>query len=133
MDHLTKKDVNFCETAGLYGVIMSLACLFQHLYFMIPGMITITIIGLYMISTISFVMLMKKSTLALLFLAISTGLILLIIIVMALSLAFSLVLILFFIYLVVITAIGFSSDLQKHLRAQKQAEEADAAEWAGKI
>ncbi|MES2430440.1 MAG: hypothetical protein V4556_05845 [Bacteroidota bacterium] len=133
MEYLNKKDVNFCENAGIAGLGMAFVCLCQHLYLMEPHWITFTMLGLYVMTIVSFIMLIRKSTLALLFLAISGGGILFTIAVMTISYAFSLVLVLLFLYILVIAAIGFSSDLLQNLKERKRLKDAEALEWAGKI
>ncbi|MEI9958565.1 MAG: hypothetical protein WDM90_20175 [Ferruginibacter sp.] len=60
MDILTKSEESFCENAGLGGLLLSLTCLIQHLFFMEPHWITYSIMGIYILPITGFVLLMKK-------------------------------------------------------------------------
>ena len=65
MDHLTKEQEEFCENGGLAGVLISLACLIQFLFFMVPQWISFGIIGVYVLCITGCILLMKKSVIAL--------------------------------------------------------------------
>lgn len=131
MVQLTKQQESFCENAGLFGVMISIACLIQHMFFMIPSWVTFTIIGLYILCITGFVLLMKKSVVALRILFISAILIFLLEGFMILSLAFSLVLLILLIYLLIIVALIYSGDTQKVLQKKAIAEKEEAAKWNG--
>ena len=131
MDILTKSEENFCENAGLIGVLLSLACLVQHLLFMVPHWITFSIIGIYILPIISFILLMKKKVLAPRLIIISLVLVFLVEMLLILSLAFSLVLILLFVYLVSIVAILYSGDIVSQLKRKDRAQKEEAAKWNG--
>lgn len=133
LEYLSKREENFCENAGLFGVLITIACLAQHLYFMIPNLVTFAIIGVYLFCITAFVLLMKKQPYALVLLAISTGLVLLIEIIMMISLAFSLVLIILWIYLLVITIIGYTSDLPDQLKKNSIEKRKEEEAWRGII
>lgn len=131
MTSITRQQESFCENAGLFGVMISIACLIQHMFFMIPGWITFTIIGVYILCITGFVLLMRKSAVALRLLFISAILIFLLEGFMILSLAFSLVLLILLVYLLIIVALLYSGDAQKELRKKAIAEKEEAAKWNG--
>ena len=131
MASLTRQQESFCENAGLFGVLISLTCLAQHLLFMIPHWITFTIIPVYLLCIAGFVLLMKKSVTALRMLLTSSILIFLLEAFMILTLTFSLVLLMLMIYLIVIVALLYTGDLQKQLKEKLIAEKEEAAKWNG--
>lgn len=134
MDHLSKQQENFCDNAGLAGVLISLTCLFQHFYFMIPGWVTYSIIIVYLSALAGFILLMRKSPSAFGVLLISGILILALESFMILAKTYSLVLLLLLIYTVIIIALMYTSaELQKNLRRRHIAKKADEAEWEGKL
>jgi len=131
MASLTRQQESFCENAGLFGVMMSIACLAQHLFFMIPHWITFTIIAVYLLCIAGFVMLMKKSVVALRILFISSILVFLLEAFMLLTLTFSLVLLLLLIYLVIAVVLLYTDGVQKKLKEKMIAEKEEAAKWDG--
>ena len=135
MDHLTKQQQSFCDNTGLGGVLLALTCLIQHLYLMIPGWLSITMMIVYLFSILSFVFLMRKSVVAPVLLLISTILIFLQEAVMILAMAYSLVLLLLLVYSIVIVMLVFTSStgLQKNLRLLAAAKKEEQQEWSGKI
>lgn len=128
---LTKQQESFCENAGLFGVMISVACLAQHLFFMIPGWVTFTIIGVYILCISGFALLMKKSVVAFRLLFISAILVFLLEAVMIYTLAFSLILFLLLVYVIVIVVLLFVGDTQKQLHKKALAEKEEAAKWDG--
>jgi predicted membrane protein len=131
MAHLTKQQESFCENAGLFGVMIAVACLIQHMIFMIPGWVTFSVIGIYILCITGFALLMKKSVIALRLLFISVILIFLLEVFMILSLAFSLVLLLLLIYLLIVVVVLYMGETQKQLRQKTIAEKEEATKWNG--
>lgn len=126
---LSKQQESFCENAGLFGVLISVACLVQHMVFMIPHWITFAIIAVYLLCITGFALLMKKMPAAPLLLVISAVLILLLGVFMMLALAFSLVLMLLLIYLIVISAVLYGGTTAVQLKKRSIALKEEAAKW----
>lgn len=126
---LSKQQEGFCENAGLFGVLISVACLVQHMVFMIPGWITYSIIAVYILCITGFILLMKKMPNAPLLLFISAVLILLLGVFMTLMLAFSLVLLLLLLYLIVICAVLYGGTTAVQLKKRSVALKEEAAKW----
>lgn len=126
---LSKQQESFCENAGLFGVLISVACLVQHMVFMIPHWITFAIIAVYLICITAFILLMKKIAEAPLLLAISGILILLLGVFMTLALAFSLVLMLLLLYLIVICAVLYGGTTAVQLKKRSIAIKEEEAKW----
>ncbi len=129
MVSLTKQQEAFCENVGLFGTLLAAACLVQHMVFMIPHWISFSIIPVYLLSIVGYIMLMKKSASALLILCISAILVFLLEVLMLFSLAFSLVLFLLLVYSVVIVILLFMGDTQKQLKKKALADKEDAEKW----
>ena len=133
MEQLTKQQENFCEIAGIFGVMISLSCLIQHLFFMIPHWITISIIGIYILCITGFVLLIKKSVAASPVLLISVILVFLLEILMTLSLTFSLVLMILLVYLIIIVALLYTGDVKTQIKKKRIAVREEKAKWDGII
>lgn len=133
MEHLTKRDEHFCETAGMFGLLLTACCLIQHLYFMLPHWISFSIIAVYIITIVGFTLLMRKSGAAFVVLLISAALVFLVEVTMIITLTFSLILIFLLLYVIIAVALGYASGVPANLRAQSVAKAADEAEWRGKI
>jgi len=133
MDILTKSEENFCENAGLAGLLLSLTCLIQQLVFMIPHWITYSMMGIYILPVTSFVLLMKKKATAPSLILVSMILIFLLEVFLILSLTFSLVVLLLFLYLVVMVALMYSGNIVSQLKRKDRVEKEEAAKWNGVI
>jgi len=131
MIHLTRQQESFCENTGLFGVMIAVACLIQHMVFMIPGWITFTVIGVYILCITGFVLLMRKSVIAFRLLFISALLIFVLEGFMIFSLAFSLLLLILLAYLLIIVALLYSGEIKKQLQQKDIAEKEEAAKWSG--
>ena len=129
MENLSRQQESFCENAGLFGALISITCLVQHLVFMIPHWITYSIAGVYILCITGFILLAKKNASAPLLLLISAVLVLLLEVFMTLALAFSLVLLLLLVYMVVINAVLYGGDTAKQLRKRNAALKEEAAQW----
>jgi predicted membrane protein len=133
MPSLTKQHESFCENAGLFGTMISITCLAQHLFFMIPHWITFIMAAVYVLCIAGFVLLMKKSVTAFPILFTSVVLVFLLEAFMLVSLTFSLVLLLLLVYLLVIVILLYTNDIQKRLKEKLVAEKEEAAKWNGII
>ena len=129
MDILTKKQESFCENTGLFGVLIAIACLIQHMYFMIPTWITFGMIPVYIVAITSFALLMKKTATASRLLFISTILVFLLEAYMIMSLAFSLVLLILLLYMVVVVTLLYMDEIELQLKKKNRAEKEEAAQW----
>src|SRR4051812_6018322 len=133
MEHLSEKQESFCETAGVFGVLITLTCLIQHLIFMVPTWITNTAIFMYLLSIVGFALLVKKSTKAFLILLISTILVFIMNDLIFLSQGFSPVVLILFLYSFVITVLIKTSQIQKQLKQKVAFEKEEKAKWKGII
>jgi hypothetical protein len=131
MAFLTKPQESFCENMGLAGVMITGATLIQHMIFMIPGVVTIAVIAVYILTVTGFILLMRKSLVALPLLLISAVLVLLTEVFMILSLAFSLMVFILLLYLIVVVTLLYSGEIQKQLKKKYLEEKEEAAKWNG--
>lgn len=121
MDTLTEKNESFCETTGLYGILIGVTCLAQFLYVMIPHWISYSILGVYALTITGFILLSKKSTLA--YPILLTGGILLLLqeafLMIALTYSLVLLLLLFYTFIMVVylEITGIRQRLIEHHRA----------------
>ena len=129
MASLTKPQESFCENAGLFGTMISITCLAQHLFFMVPHWITFVMIGVYLLCIAAFVLLMKKSAAAFLILFASVVMVFLLEVIMLLTYAYSLVLLLLLLYLVIIIMLLYTGDIPKQLKEKLIDEKEEAAKW----
>ena len=129
MASLTKQQESFCENAGLFGTMISITCLAQHLFFMIPNWVTFTMIAVYILCIAGFILLMKKSAAAYLILFSGVVMVFLLEAFMLLTYAYSLVLLLLLLYMVIIIMLLYTGDIPKHLKAKLIAEREEASKW----
>jgi len=129
MDILTKKQESFCENTGLFGVMTSVVCLGQHLFFMIPDLVTFAIIPVYIVCIIAFVLLMQKKATAFRLLFLSTILVFLLEVFMIISLALSLIILILLLYMIVIVTLLYMDGIQQQLNRKYIAEQQEAAQW----
>ncbi len=129
MDHLSKNQESFCETAGIFGVLISLTCLVQHIIFMIPHWITYSVIIVYLLSITGFTLLAKKSSVAFWFISASTILVLVVEAFMILTLTFSLVLLMLLIYSVLMAILIRILGIQDQLKLKEKNEKEEKEKW----
>ncbi|MGC4100468.1 hypothetical protein [Ferruginibacter sp.] len=129
MDILTKKQESFCENVGLFGVLISGACLIQQLILMNEHWINFIVFGVYILCITGFVLLMKKSTTASILLLIGGILVFLLEAYMILSLTYSLVLLVLLVYMVIVVTLLYMDGIEKQLKRNDAAKKAEAAKW----
>lgn len=133
MEHLTKKQESFCENGGIFGALISLTCLIQHLIFMVHGWIAYSFIPVYLLSIIGFVLLARKSSKAYLVILISTVLIFVVEALMIIGLVFSVILLILWVYSVLIIVFIKVDHIQKQLYQKEKSEKAEREKWDGII
>ena len=129
MSSLTRQQESFCENAGLFGTMLSITCLAQHLFFMNPHWITFIMIAVYLLCITGFTLLMKKSASAFLILFASGVFVFLLEAFMLFTNTYSLVLLLLLLYLVIIIMLLYTGDIPKQLKEKLFAEKEEAAKW----
>jgi len=130
---LTNYQKNICEYGGLFGILLSLTCLVQHLILAIPSYITNPMIPAYILCTTAFLLLALLKPSALYFLITGALLTLLIEWRYITHMTFSLVVLLLFIYHVIMIVLLISEQIPARLIKARQLKEAEEAEWRGKI
>ncbi|MEP6676566.1 MAG: hypothetical protein ABJA78_15500 [Ferruginibacter sp.] len=133
MDILSEEQENFCQRLSIFGILISAACLFQHLFFMTEHWVAFVLIAVYILPLLSYIFLMKQSHYAAVLLIISAGLVFLLELLMSFAGIFSLVLLISLIYLIVSVVLIFSSGFHNVLKRKYLADKAEKAHWADKI
>lgn len=128
-DPLSKKQENFCETAGILGVLIAITCFIQYAIVMIPHWINYIILLIYLFSLVGFILLARKSARAMMFIIISTILIFLLEIFMVLMLVFSLVLLVLLFYSLVMLILLKAMGIQKQLKIKAAEDELEKEKW----
>ena len=132
-DLLTTRQKNICEYGGIFGVLLSLTCLIQHIAVAIPGKVTNPMIPGYLFAITAFALL-----------GLQKGYSVVLIIISAANAAFteyqwmkhssfSLVVMMLFIYHVIIIAGLYAEQIPEKLKQKKLAEKAEEDEWRDKI
>ena len=132
-DPLSTGQKNLCEYGGIFGVLLSLTCLVQHLVVAIPGKITNPMIPGYIFAIIAFTLLGLQKTYAAIFLIISGAYVAFTEYQWIKHYAFSLVVLMLFIYHVIIVIALYIEQVPERLKQKKQAEKEEEDLWKGKI
>jgi hypothetical protein len=136
---LTKGDEEFCAVAGVAGVVLAIACLFQNLYISPGHWITLVVTAIFLSSITAFILLVRKSTAAFLCVCISALLlfgymILLIVAIFVLQLLiFSWIFLILLVYNITIAIVIFAKDIPSKLVLRKQTLLAEEAYWYEKL
>jgi hypothetical protein len=133
LNPLTERQQNLCEYGGVFGVLLTLTCLVQHLVVTVSNWITYSMIPFYLFIIVTFFLLSFKKTAAPVLLIASAVLALLLQGVWMLHYSFSLVVLILFLYLVVIIVSLYGEQVPAGLRNKQKAEKAEEDSWAGKI
>ena len=129
MEHLSEKDEAFLSNMGIGGVLLTSACLFQHMLYMIGHWITFTILAIYLLTLASYILLIKKSVIAPPTLFISTVLVFIVESYLVLAMTLSLVLLLLLLYSVVTVVLIHTSGIIKKMKQRDLAEKQERDNW----
>lgn len=130
---LTNRQQNICEYGGLFGVLLSITCLIQHLVAAIPNRITYPMIPAYLLAVTAFLLLAILKPVSVYFLLPSAVLSLIIEWRFMTHYAFSLVVLLLFLYHIIILVVIFTEQIPAKLREVQKIKNAEEAEWRDKI
>lgn len=130
---LTNRQKNFCEYGGIFGVLLSLTCLIQHMVVAIPTKVTNPMIPGYLFAILAFTLLGLQKTYAIIFLIISGLYAAFTEYQWMKHYAFSLVVLMLFIYHVIMVVGLFAEQIPERLKQKQLAEKAEEDEWRGKI
>lgn len=130
---LSKSEENFCETAGVIGCLIAIACFVQYLIIMESGWINFLILLAFCLSATSFVCLSQKRIQTGVLLIVSSALIVAVEMLLFLDRAFSLIILLLLLYSVFLTIWYWSSDLYRGIRGIHLMKKADEEQWQGKV
>lgn len=129
---LQKWQESFCANAGLFGVLLSVTCLLQQLFFFSSHWIVFTAMAcIYGLCVVSFVLLIKKAPSAPLLLLVSGILIFLLEVFMMYSLAYSLALVLLMLYLCAVCTVLFVDGIPSLLKKRYALIKEEADKWEG--
>lgn len=130
---LSNRHRNICEYGGIFGILISLTCLIQHIAVAIPSKITNPMLPGYIFAALAFSLLAFQKSYAVILLIISA----------AYSgftewrwmtaHSFSLVVLILFIYHVVIIINVYEENIPEMIKEKGLVEKAERDEWRGKI
>jgi hypothetical protein len=124
---------NVCEYGGIFGVLLSLTCLIQHMVVAIPNSITNPMIPEYLLAITAFALLGFQKAIAPLLIIISTVYAGIVEYLWMSNYAFSLVVLLLFIYHIIIIVAVFTEQIPQKLNQIKKLKKEEKDLWAGKI
>ena len=124
---------NLCEYGGIFGVLLSLTCLVQHIAVAIPSKVTNLMIPGYIFAIIAFALLGFQKTYAIIFLIISGANITFTEWQWIKHYSFSLVVLILFIYHVTIIVTIYVEQIPERLKQKRLAEKEEEDLWKGKI
>ena len=129
----SNRDKNLCEYGGIFGVLLSLTCLIQHIAVAIPGKVTNPMIPGYLFAIAAFILLSLQKTYAIILLIISGAYSAFTEYQWMKHYSFSLVVLLLFIYHVIIVVGLFAEQIPERLKQKRLAEKEEEDAWRGKI
>jgi hypothetical protein len=130
---LTNRQKNLCEYGGIFGVLLSLTCLVQHIAVAIPSKITNPMIPGYLFAIIAFTLLGLQKINAVIFLIISGANAAFTEWQWMKHYAFSLVVLMLFIYHVIIIVAIYVEQVPETLKQKRVAQKEEEDLWKDKI
>jgi len=130
---LTERQTNLCEYGGVFGVLLTLTCLIQHMIFTINTWLTQLMIPGYLFTIVVFILLALKKPVSLILLIISVVISLTMQLIWTRHQAISLVVICLFIYHIIMLLALHAEHVPARLKEKQRLERAERDEWAGKI
>jgi hypothetical protein len=132
-DTLTNSQKNLCEYGGIFGALLSLTCLIQHIAVAIPGRITNPMIPGYIFAIAAFILLGLQKNYAIILIIISAANAAFIEWQWMKHYSFSLVVLMLFIYHVIIIVTFYTEQVPQALKKKKLAKQAEEDLWKDKI
>jgi hypothetical protein len=134
LNPLTIRQENICTYGGVFGVLVTLTCLIQHLAVTNPQhWAAKLIVPAYIFILLSFLLLAFQKIVALVFLIISAVFALGIELVWLLDASFSLVVLILLMYHVVMIVVLFAEQIPAKLKQKRKAILEEEMKWADKI
>jgi hypothetical protein len=133
MTTLTNRDKNICSYGGLFGVLLTLTCLIQHLAITTTHWLVAVMIFMYIFSIVSFSLLIAQKWLASFLLIVNSVSTLIVTMILILSGVFSLVVIFLFFYTTITTVFVFVEQITSKLKQKTMALKAEEELWRGKL
>ncbi|HMK25974.1 MAG TPA: hypothetical protein VK483_08100 [Chitinophagaceae bacterium] len=130
---LTNRQKNLCEYGGIFGVLLSLTCLVQHVAVAIPSKITNPMIPGYIFAIIAFILLGLQKINAVIFLIISGANAAFTEWQWMKHYSFSLVVLMLFIYHVIIIVAMYTEQVPERLKQKRLAQKEEEDLWRDKI
>ena len=124
---------NFCFYAGLFGVLISVATLFQMFVYGSENWMALSVIIAILFSITSYSFLMAKNRFTLPLLLSNSILFLLINILFLLTLSFSLLMVILFLYNTIILTIFWAGGTPAYLKQLYQYKKQEELEWQNKL
>jgi hypothetical protein len=130
---LTKSQQETCVYTGIFGVLLGVTCLIQLIAITREHWLTFVLLGSYLFSIASMVLLAMQRAISPILLIVSSVLVFAINVILILLGVFSLIAFIYLIYLVAIITVLFVGQYPSRMRAMALARRAEEKEWAGKI
>ena len=133
MYRLTSSEEDLCSYTGLFGILISLTCVIQHMIFGKSHLATFLLITLFLLCAFAFTMLALKKRIAPPLLIVSCVLALSAELIHLLYIVFSVIVIILFIYCVTITVVIYMADMPAKLSRLAMEKKAEEDQWMGKL
>lgn len=130
---ISKPNENTCVIMGIFGMLVALTTLIQHLTIISENWLSFAVLGVYILPVFGYIIMMKKSRYTDVFLWISTSLLVFVIILYKLAGVFSMILFLLFAYNIIALILLYILGIKKEMDLKYQDMINEDREWAGKI
>lgn len=133
MKQLPQGKEDTCTYTGIFGCLLTATVLIQHILITREHWLTFVLLGIYLFSLLSFIMLSIKSQYAPVLIAVNTGLLMFANVMVLLQGLFSAALIALMLYSTAVACFLYVSGYPALLNEIARAKRAEEKEWEGKI
>ena len=133
LNPLNNRQKTICEYGGIFGVLLSLTCLIQHIAVAIPGKITNPMIPGYLFAILAFALLGFQKIYAVILLIISAAIAAFTEYQWIMHYSFSLVVLMLFIYHVMIIVGIYTEQIPEAIKRKQQLQKEEEELWKDKI
>jgi membrane-bound ClpP family serine protease len=130
---LTNRQQDICSYTGLFGVLITLTCLIQHMAITKAHWITFTMLGIYLFIIMAFVLLGLQKSMSPLLLIIAAALSLIAELILTISGIFSLAVLLLLLYTVIIVISLYAEQIPRLLKQKALEIKVEEDLWKDKI
>ena len=130
---MNKRDQSICSNFGTFGILIAATCLVQQMIFGTDHWLVFVMMGIYLFSIVSFILLTLQKVIAPPVMIAATALVFIAEVLLTLAFSFSLVVVLLLTYSLIAVIAVYIENIPVKLKQKALAQQAEEMAWRDKI